>query len=375
MSYAASDSLQAAVRSIPRAGIPLRPDASRSLTRQAEDRQAEQWSHSACADRETVRYALDHLQLRGTSGEIVATDGRQVLRQGGFSFPWTDDVLVPALGVFGCKELPQDEPVGIGRTDDRVVLRIEPWTLWLRVNKDGRFPKVDDIIPAVSNATSHLTWSESDAEFLVKSIPRLPCDDGSHSPVTIELNRRIAVRACGEGGTRPTELLLSSSSCTGEPLTINSNRRFLAHALKLGFRTFHFFGPNNPALCDDGRRQYLWALLEPESAIKAVAGAIQIASATEPATSTIPIKNRRAPKPMTSTNAPSTTEAPVTGKTRQRRRTVNPSPGSPIDQAIALRAALRDAASQANELIRSLKRQKKQTKLVASTLASLKELE
>ena len=48
---------------------------------------------------------------------------------------------------------------------------------------------------------------------------------------------------------------------------------------------------------------------------------------------------------------------------------------SPIEQVITLRTKLREAVNQTNELIRSLRRQKKQSRLVASTLASLKELQ
>ncbi|HEX3658047.1 MAG TPA: hypothetical protein VHV55_19825 [Pirellulales bacterium] len=336
---------------------------------------------TACADRDVVRYALDHLQLRGSVGQIVATDGRQVLRQGGFSFPWADDLLVPALGVFSCKELPQDEPVSVGKTDDWIVLRVEPWTLWLRINKQARFPKVDDLIRPASSASSRLTLSQQDAIFLANSLPSLPCDDPLHDPITIELSSQIAIRARGEGQSRPTELVLVDSSYAGEPVTINTNRRFLAQALKLGFREICIYSPSSPALCDNGSRQYLWALLEPSDAIKASDDALRIESLGQQAThSTVPFKPRRktpampANKPETPVEQP--TEQPSAGKTRRRHlQSANPMPGSPIDQAIALRAALRNAATQANELIRSLKRQKRQTKLVASALGSLKELQ
>jgi hypothetical protein len=40
-------------------------------------------------DDNSSRYALGCLQLKGTSGEIVATDGRQVLKQAGYAFPFT----------------------------------------------------------------------------------------------------------------------------------------------------------------------------------------------------------------------------------------------------------------------------------------------
>ena len=42
----------------------------------------------ATADHHATRYALDCIQLRGRQGQVVATDGRQLLIQGGFHFPW-----------------------------------------------------------------------------------------------------------------------------------------------------------------------------------------------------------------------------------------------------------------------------------------------
>lgn len=48
---------------------------------------------------------------------------------------------------------------------------------------------------------------------------------------------------------------------------------------------------------------------------------------------------------------------------------------TPIEQTLVLRDALRTAAQQANDLVRSLKRQKRHTRIVESTLASLKQLQ
>ena len=82
---------------------------------------------AATTDQQPHRFALSCVQLCGTSGKIVATDGQQALVQSGFTFPWTDDLLVPASGVFGCRELParsadpsrQDR--GLGDVQDRAV--------------------------------------------------------------------------------------------------------------------------------------------------------------------------------------------------------------------------------------------------------------
>jgi hypothetical protein len=63
-----------------------------------------------------VRFATHRVLLRGRTGEVVATDGKQLLVQKGFSFPWSEDLLVPRLGVFGCRELSARGPSACGST-------------------------------------------------------------------------------------------------------------------------------------------------------------------------------------------------------------------------------------------------------------------
>ena len=72
-----------------------------------------------------------------------------------------------------------------------------------------------------------------------------------------------------------------------------------------------------------------------------------------------------------------TTQSPPTGErtaTKVKRATAH-GKATPIEQAIAFRDSLRTTVVQANELIRSLKRQKRESRLVQSTLASLKQLQ
>ena len=71
------------------------------------------------------------------------------------------------------------------------------------------------------------------------------------------------------------------------------------------------------------------------------------------------------------TQSPPSGDKPVT----KAKRATTTAKATPIEQAIAFRDALRAAVLQANELIRSLKRQKREARLVQSTLASLKQLQ
>ncbi len=73
-----------------------------------------------------------------------------------------------------------------------------------------------------------------------------------------------------------------------------------------------------------------------------------------------------------------TTNTPV-ASTKSAVRPVSPTTTanntSPLDQAIALRDSLRTAASAAHQLVRALKHHKRESRIVATTLASLKQLQ
>lgn len=103
---------------------------------------------------ESPRYATHCIQLRGRAGQVVATDGKQLLLQEGFNFPWKEDVLIPALAVFGCKELEGATPIEIGRSEKFVTLRLGSWTLHIPVNEIGRFPNCESVIPKATETAS-----------------------------------------------------------------------------------------------------------------------------------------------------------------------------------------------------------------------------
>ena len=100
---------------------------------------------SQCTDANSTRYALGCLHFH--LGRIDATDGRQLLVQSGFNFGFDGEILAHGTDVFGCSELPQDQSVLIGKTDKHLVVRVGPWSFYLEIQKEGRFPRILDIIP------------------------------------------------------------------------------------------------------------------------------------------------------------------------------------------------------------------------------------
>ena len=336
-----------------------------------------------------IRYATNHVQLQGQAGKLVATDGRQLLVQSGYRFPWEGSTLIPRTTVFGCRELPQDAPVAIGKAGDWMAVRVGPWTIWLSINKDGRFPEVERHISRVADATSHCQFSAADAEFLIQALPRLPSDDEYNGPVTFDLNGAVVVRAKPIDQSRPTEAVLGSSTCSGEQVRIHTNRRYLARALRLGLRELHLYGSKNPVLCQDDCRQYLWALLDPDSAIEPAADPIRIESpAAGPQT---PIPN---PKPERRTSVVSETiakqndhtqadnqasgrrQVKANGQARKTtpRKAAPPDAAALIQQTEALRQSLRETLGKTTELLKGLKRHRRQSRALESTIASLRQL-
>lgn len=320
------------------------------------------------ADPEPGRFALNKVQLRGRSGLLAATDGRHLWSHSGFVFPWDGDVLLPKTPLFACKELPQDQAVLVGQRNEQLCVRVGPWTFWLAVDTSGRFPKVDDMLQPVEAATATLRIADTDADFLLKSLRRLP------AAVTVDLNGQVAVRAQLADRGQVTELVLNGSTYSGEALRIHTDRRYLNRALALGFRELQVFGPGQPLLCRQTDQTYVWAPLSPESAVPPADNAIRIESHQSP--------NKPAPRIREPARARTTmpdrnvNRRHATSQVVPHAATEPSSNGSDvIETAEALRRSLRESLDRTSELLHALKQQRKRSRLVASTLASLRQLD
>ena len=323
-------------------------------------------------DQNPHRFALGCMQLRGETGEVAATDSHQLLIGGGFDFPWDDNVLIPGGKLFTHREFQTDAPFGIGQTDDVVAFRVGAWTAWMSIEKERRFPEIDHAIPNIDAAVGTVSIPQSDGDFLARAVKQLPANDERHSPVTVDLNGSIAVRAATDGAEVPTELVLTQSSRTGKSVRFCTNRKLLARAMQLGFDGLHVFGPESPVMCIRGNRKYVWMLLGKEGVIKPSKQAIRIESAVPPEptteTSATTISNStRNPTPMK--------PAKQTRSTMPAQDTQTDNAPSLIDRAESLRQSLQTALADTRNLITTLKQQQKASRSVQSALKSLRQLE
>jgi hypothetical protein len=333
-----------------------------------------------CTDRESSRYALGCIQLRGQAGRIAATDGQQMLVQNGYEFPWQEDCLISASRIFDSAEFPKDQPVGVGKTGDWIVFSIGPWRVYLHT-VEGRFPPAESILKTRNSAAAIVELAPTDQAFLSKSLELLPvAPDDPHRPVTVDLNGQVALRGQRDTAAPPTELILSNSRYSGSPLQVNTNRKYLARALKLGFSEICLSGRDGPVFCDDGQRQYLWMSLNPDGIIPASQTATRVESGTAAAAGPVRLHPTTKPrfKMSTTPRHEKPTEPSRSGDSVKREPHPSADPiasGLALAQAVAVRDSLRDALVKTRELIRAIKREKKHSQIVASTLASLKQLQ
>ncbi|MGO9110055.1 MAG: hypothetical protein ACLP9L_12555 [Thermoguttaceae bacterium] len=335
---------------------------------------------SEVADADAVRYAINCLQLC-PDGTINATDGRQLLIRSGFTFPWQEAVLVPRNKVFASPELPQDQPVAVAQSGEWAVVSVGRWTIYLRINT-GRYPNMSRYNLDPDTATTRCQFSKDDIRFLAKTLPQLPSDEENNFPLTIDLNGQVAVRAKAADQAKPTELVLTNSRCTGEPIRVNINRMYLQRAMKLGVHDLCLYGVESPLVGFDDERKYIWMPLDAESAIPPADDAIRIESPEGEiaAIVTHPPTPRKAPPMSESTNTNGhaatngQTKTDTTNPKASRRKASQQDITGLIDQAVQFRTALHNLVQQSNGLVKALKQHRRQSRAIQNTLASLKQL-
>lgn len=307
------------------------------------------------AARESGRYALSKVQLQGKAGRVVGTDGKAALLWRGFRFPFSDDVLVPALPVFGAKPLARVTEVAVGRTATHLIVAAGSWAVWLPTDAKAKFPDVAAVVPR--HAPTTVTIDESDAAELLPALPGLPGSDHELRPVTLDAGGVVRVRGQYEAGERVDEVrqvMLARSAVTGPAARAVLDRRVLARALALGCRTLKLT-PDKPVVAEGDDITLVAAQLDP-------------ALAAPPAADEPPAPEVVTPNPIP-TERRTTMKPESNGQTPPRG-----DPAHPLEVAEGLRDALADAAAKAARLVAVLRHSRKEKKALASVLSSLQQL-
>jgi hypothetical protein len=301
------------------------------------------------------RFALHRVQLRGSTSQLVGTDGRQLLIHSGFDFGFSEDVLVPALPVFGSRELADCGPVESARLEDRVVIKAGPWEFDLRVDRDGRYPDAADVVPRRSGAT-RLSLVPDDVASLLEAL-RGPVGDEEDEPAVVNLGRTAIVQARGAGGV--IEVALAQSVVAGRPLRLGMARDLLVRAVKLGFSEFHFHGTGRPVVACDGHRTLVLMTSETPRAARIPEPSPTLPARRGAEAGSNPIERSEPVNPQANGSRPLETAAEQSDV---------------LAEAEALKNLLAQAATQAARLTAALRGFRRQQKAVQSVVNTLKSI-
>ncbi|OWK34217.1 hypothetical protein [Fimbriiglobus ruber] len=299
---------------------------------------------------EPARFALNRVHVRGATGQVIGTDGRSALVWGGLTLPFRDDVLIPAVPVFGAREWTGERDVRVGRAAGQLVVAAGPWRVFLPIDTAGRYPDVAGLVP--KTATTTVEIADGDAAALAGQLASLPGAETDDRSVTLDTGGGIAVRAKDEATGRVEQVRLARSTAAGPPTRVAIDRRILARALTFGCGTVRVT-PGKPVAFAGPDRTLIGVALDPAHVVE---------PADAPAIST-PTECPRRSDMKHETNGPPANRP-------------NPplDPADPLAEAEGLRAALAEAAGRAGRLVAALKGQKREKKVLNQVWAGLRQL-
>ncbi|WP_439622088.1 hypothetical protein [Gemmata sp.] len=299
------------------------------------------------AARDDGRYALSRVQLRGRAGTVAGTDGRLAVLFTGLTFPFDDDVLVPAVAAFASKPLARAGGVRVGLGPAHLVVAAGPWAVFLPVARGARYPDVAGVVPR--HAATTVALDPADAAGLLAALPDLPGATDEHRPVTLDAGPTVEVRGRDVGTGAARAVVLERSAAAGPPVRVALDRRLLARALALRCRVLKF-GPAPLVVAEGDGVTVVVAALDPDRTVPPAGGA-------GPAATVNPERSAL----MKTTDVPGPAAA-------------RGDPPDPLVAAEELRDALADAAARAARLVAALRAGRREKKVLASVYAGLKQL-
>ena len=233
--------------------------------------------------KEPTKYVLHRLLLKGKAGQIVATDSKQLLLQGGFSFPFEDDVIIPRSAAFGLPPFQEIEEVAIGRTDTHVFLRVGRWIFAFTIDAKGRFPDIAGLIPRPFAAGTRFHLDPRDADYFVRVLgKRLIKPTEQEIFLTLDLSESPCFRIKLDEAI--TEIALPRSQVTGPGLRLNLNLKHLLRAIEMQFQEFEIRDAEKPFVARDGNRVLLAMPCSAQGVLPPVKDAVRFTPSLEEGT-------------------------------------------------------------------------------------------
>jgi len=306
---------------------------------------------SRCAARSPTKYVLNRIKLSGKKGEVIGTDSRQLFIQGGFKFPFSEDLLIPRSGVFGLPAFQEMEEISLGRTDTHVAFGAGRWIFAFRIDAEGRFPDAGSVVPRSSAATMRFHLDPADAQFFLDNLGKRikgPHAKDEELAVTLDLNEQPCFRF--KLDSQIMELPLSRSEARGKSVRMCVDLKQFLRALELKLMDFEIRDADKPLVARDGQRIYVAMPKSSDAALAPDVNAVRLSPWTQPVEAvpattnpgsqqeTAPVATAEAPQAM----VPVTSDVPALSDVQ---------PFDLFAEAESLHGAVVDAAEHAGRIL------------------------
>jgi hypothetical protein len=315
--------------------------------------------------RDAGRFVLNLLQIRGKGGQVIATDSKRALIWGGFVFPFGGDVLIPAIPVFGCRELADEAEISVGHSATDLVVACGPWSVHLPVPSTGKYPDVLSILPKPGTGTS-ARLDKTAAEELLHNLPALPGAKEEDQPVTLELGEGLVVRSREEATNVIRELSLGAF-VAGPGRSMSVNRQAVGRALTLGCRTIRIHPAAQTLSLEGSNRTLIVAALDPTRIVPRPASSPRSDKIDKAA-------DRQSPHSTSERSTPMKTHETNGSSSHGRHDSPAEETLDPLAEAEALRVAIAEVGTRVGRLVAALRSSRKEKKVLAGVWAGLRQL-
>jgi hypothetical protein len=277
---------------------------------------------------------------------VIGTDGKLAYRHAGFRLPFPEDLLVPAVPLFGAKELRTAGTVSVGHTATHLVVAIGPWTVFLAIDAAARYPDLAGVIPKRPRPAAVIEFTEREAAEVRAALSGSPETD---RPVELAwaVDTPPRVRVPTGDSAFGGEVRLSRMGVAERPGRVLVDAAFLQRAFALGLNLIKITAPDKPVL--------------------ATGGDVTLVALPHTPDDEEPVIERSAEKPEPGSVRSSMVEPPVATTERAE-------PTDPFVEVEGLRAVLIEAVQRATRLLSLLRGKKRERKALATVWSSLKAL-
>lgn len=175
-------------------------------------------------------------------------------------------ILVPATDVFTASPIAKAETLHGGVSEQELVLKADDWIIRLWLNREGRFPQVEQVLNQFGPISNRVYVDQEDLKFFARHFKRIPGAKREYSPVTLDLNGHVDLTAAGDEHQGPLRMRLGRSVHLGEPVRCSVNRNYLHRAAKLGAKEWRRFEGREPLVCLGEQLTYIVQPIEGLSA-------------------------------------------------------------------------------------------------------------